>query len=49
MLVRVLSWLALLTRSDAAKDIEILTRGHCAAPHHHPARTDVASRAAARP
>jgi putative transposase len=28
MLVRVLSWLALLTRSDAAKDIEILTLRH---------------------
>ena len=25
MLVRVLSWLALLARSDAAKDVEILT------------------------
>jgi len=28
MLVRVLSWLALLTRSDAAKDVEILTLRH---------------------
>ena len=28
MLVRVLSWLALLARSDAAKDAEILTRQH---------------------
>ena len=28
MLVRMLSWLALLARSDAAKDIEILTLRH---------------------
>jgi hypothetical protein len=28
MLVRVLSWLALLARSDAAKDAEILTLRH---------------------
>ena len=28
ILTRVLSWLALLARSDAAKDVEILTRGH---------------------
>jgi putative transposase len=28
MLVRLLSWLALLTRSDAAKDVEILTLRH---------------------
>jgi len=28
MLVRVLSWLALLTRSTAAKDVEILTLCH---------------------
>ena len=28
MLVRVLSWLALLARSDAAKDVEILTLRH---------------------
>ena len=28
MLVRVLSWLALLTRSDAVKDVEILTLRH---------------------
>jgi hypothetical protein len=28
MLVRVLSWLALLARSDAAKDVEILTLHH---------------------
>src|SRR3954454_11051513 len=28
MLVRVLSWLALLARSDAAKDVEILTPRH---------------------
>jgi putative transposase len=28
MLVRVLSWLALLARSDAAKDSEILTLRH---------------------
>jgi hypothetical protein len=28
MLVRVLSWMALLARSDAAKDIEILTLRH---------------------
>ena len=28
MLVRVLSWLTLLTRSDAAKDVEILTLRH---------------------
>ena len=28
MLVRVLSWLALLARSDAAKDVEILTLCH---------------------
>jgi putative transposase len=27
-LVRVLSWLALLTRSDAGKDVEILTLRH---------------------
>ena len=27
-LVRVLSWLALLARSDAAKDVEILTLRH---------------------
>jgi hypothetical protein len=32
MLVRVLSWLALLARSDAAKDAEILTLSH---PTHH--------------
>jgi putative transposase len=28
MLVRVLSWLALLARSDTAKDVEILTLRH---------------------
>jgi hypothetical protein len=28
MLVRVLSWLALLARADAAKDVEILTLRH---------------------
>jgi hypothetical protein len=28
LLVRLLSWLALLARSDAAKDAEILTRQH---------------------
>ncbi len=28
MLVRVLGWLALLARSDAAKDVEILTLRH---------------------
>src|SRR4051812_46801255 len=28
MIVRVLSWLALLARSDAAKDVEILTLRH---------------------
>ena len=28
VLVRVLSWLALLARSDAAKDVEILTLRH---------------------
>jgi hypothetical protein len=28
MLVRVLSWLALLARSNAAKDVEILTLRH---------------------
>jgi putative transposase len=28
MLARVLSWLALLTRSDAAKDVEILALRH---------------------
>jgi hypothetical protein len=28
MLARVLSWLALLTRSDAAKDVEILVLRH---------------------
>ena len=28
MLVRLLSWLALLARSDAAKDVEILTLRH---------------------
>jgi hypothetical protein len=28
MLVRVVSWLALLARSDAAKDVEILTLRH---------------------
>jgi putative transposase len=28
MLVRALSWLALLARSDAAKDVEILTLRH---------------------
>src|SRR3954452_6714359 len=28
MLVRVVGWLALLARSDAAKDVEILTRRH---------------------
>jgi len=28
MLVRVLGWLALRTRSDAAKDVEILTLRH---------------------
>jgi hypothetical protein len=35
MLVRVLGWLALLARSDATMDVEILTaaRGRRAAPH----------------
>jgi putative transposase len=28
LLTRVLSWLALLARSDAAKDVEILLRRH---------------------
>jgi putative transposase len=36
MLARVLGWLVLLARSDAAKDVEILTLRHesrcCAAP-----------------
>jgi hypothetical protein len=41
MLARVLSWLALLARSDAAKDVEILT-GRGAAPHEHPASADLA-------
>jgi hypothetical protein len=46
MLARVLSWLALLARSDAAKDAEILTLRHelpcCAAPipdRHSPGST----------
>jgi hypothetical protein len=34
MLVRVLSWLALLARSDAAKDAEILTLRHKVAVLH---------------
>jgi hypothetical protein len=29
MLVRVLSWLALLARSDAARDVEIQMSGPC--------------------
>jgi hypothetical protein len=29
MLVRVLGWLALLARSDASKDVEILTLSFC--------------------
>jgi putative transposase len=34
MLARVLSWLALLARSDAAKDAEILTLRHAVAILH---------------
>ena len=60
MLVRVLSWLALLARSDAAKDAEILdaaARGRRAAPHQPPPEDDLArprraqraEQAAARP
>jgi hypothetical protein len=40
LIVRVLSWLVLLARSDAAKDVEILTLRHespcCAAPTPDP-------------
>src|SRR6185437_15334893 len=38
MLTRVLSWLALLTRSDAAKDVEILVLRHevTVLRRHHP-------------
>src|SRR5919107_5351432 len=38
MLARVLSWLTLLTRSDAAKDVEILVLRHEVAVlrRHHP-------------
>ena len=44
MLVRVLSWLALLARSDAAKDAEILrcVTGRRAAPHQPPASAHLA-------
>ena len=36
MLARALSWLALLTRSDAAKDVEILVLRHeVAVPRRH--------------
>jgi hypothetical protein len=45
MLARVLSWLVLVARSDAAEDIEILVlrqRGRRAAPHQLPANADEA-------
>ena len=39
MLARVLSWLAVLARSDAAKDVEILALRHeVARPTTHPRR-----------
>jgi hypothetical protein len=42
LLVRVLSWLALLARPDAAKDAEILTLRRGTASHKYPAETDLA-------
>jgi len=45
MLVRVLGWLVLLARSDAAKHPQILTLRHevaVTAPHERPADTDLA-------
>ena len=45
MLVRVLGWLVLLARSDAAKHPQILTLRHevaVTAPHGRPADTDLA-------
>ena len=41
MLARVLSWLALLARTDAAKDVEILVLRHEVAVlrRHHPRPT----------
>ena len=46
MLVRVLSWLALLARSDTAKDVEILTLRHEVAALRRtntPTHTDLAT------
>ena len=51
MLVRVLGWLALLARSDAAKDVEILTLRHEVAvlcrTNPHPTRMFATRRALA--
>src|SRR3954468_21353352 len=45
MLARMLGWLALFARSDAAKDVEdpdVASRNRGAAPHQRPATADVA-------
>ncbi|HEY5785013.1 MAG TPA: hypothetical protein VIT65_09570 [Microlunatus sp.] len=49
MLVRVLGWLALLARSDAAKDVEILILRHEVAVHPPEGRTPPLPGATIRP